>query len=128
MGVYRMYTNIDIVKRRVLHGNVTFVWLWWSDWVTVLSAKLMRKLMIRSRGGSQGTFFSMTRCQNIRTLISTFFHALVLCFLTPNHKSRSSCDARFVRPHSQLSHSLSLIQLPLVLWRSHLHAEREDHS
>lgn len=51
MGFYRMYTNIDIVKRRILHGNVTFVWLWWPDWVTVLSAKLVRKLMIRSGGG-----------------------------------------------------------------------------
>lgn len=85
--------------------------------------------MIRSGGGGvHRAPFSMTRCQNIRTLISTFFHALVLCFLTPNPKSRSSCDARFVRPHSQLSRSLSLIQLPFVLWKSHLHAEREDHS
>lgn len=90
-----MYINIDILNRRVLHGNVTFVWLWWPDWVTVLSAKLVRKWMNRFRGLA-GHLFSMSRCQNIRTLIS-------------------SCNARFARPHSRLWHSLSLIQLPFVL-------------
>lgn len=42
--VYRMYTNTDILKRRVLHGNVTFVWLRWPDWVTVRGVNLLREL------------------------------------------------------------------------------------
>lgn len=42
--VYRMYTNTDILKRRVLHGNVTFVWLRWPDWVTVRGGNLLREL------------------------------------------------------------------------------------
>lgn len=44
MPIYTMYTNTDILKSRVLHGNVTFVWLKWPNWVTVLSVKLLRNL------------------------------------------------------------------------------------
>lgn len=83
MPIYMMYTNTDILKSRVLHGNVTFVWLRWPNWVTVLGVKLLRNLgmMIRSGGGHRTPFFlpaPVTECQGTNLNLLSCFDALFL--------------------------------------------------
>lgn len=114
-----------------MHGNVTFVCLWWPDWVTVLTAVSEKTGEMVGRGrrrrwGSQGTFFfSMTRCQSTEdTNLSP-----LSCFgaLFPNGQPQKAALPVMLGLPVLTQFWLSLIQ-PLVLWRSHLHAEREHHS